>query len=314
MISILKDVLSHWLLPTIQTIEPIQENTVFKVFTSDQTFALKDVSDQWPSERYEFISDILKHVENGGVTVSTLLRNKIGKVVTDFEGKRFVLSRFIEPGCNPKWPDQREDLFRHIGGAVAQLHCAFDFWDAEWVAQHTYREDFLGCLDRKHMVQNGLSEEHVYTLVEVDKMRRADKNRALEGLPEQLIHRDCYIDNIIVDGVDVLGVIDFDNACVASPFQDIAYFLADTSWILTLDFDQWLDLVPILLSGYVNKRPISIKEIGALPYMILYWHISFARWHASLGEDDVVAAHMRAVKWIHNNFERVQNQVGSVEI
>jgi len=306
-LSELREALSHWEVGNVQAIEPIQADTVFKITTSERTFVLKDVSGKWPSERYEFIHDVLTHVVHQGMKVDVPMRNKAGQVVTEWQDCRYILSGFLEASQQPTLPDQTRELFYNVGAGIAEFHTALSSYEDEDLTRRTWRENMPVPLDREAQLKHGLSDEQVSTLIEVRQVWEEDFRRAQKGLPEQLIHRDCHFGNIIVDRVRVIGFVDCDHLCIGSPVEDLAYFFSDLPWIpkRVLEFEDWLAHIPVLLDGYHRLRTLSDREIAVFPYMVMDWLISFSGYHASIGEFETTASHLQTLVRINDHLDEV---------
>jgi Ser/Thr protein kinase RdoA (MazF antagonist) len=305
--SDLKSVFSHWEVGDVQAIEPIQPDTVFKVTTPERSFILKDISTKWPSERYEFIHDVLVHVAKQGMKTDVPMRNKMGQVVTELRDCRYILSGFLEASRSPTLPDQSRELFYNVGAAIAEFHIALSSYGDKDLTRKTWRENLLGPLDRDAQIELGLSDRQVSTLIEVCRKREEDFHQAQKDLPEQLIHRDCHFGNVIVDGVQVVGFIDCDHLCIGSPIEDLAYFFSDLPWIPkgVLEFRDWLAHIPVLLDGYHRRRALSSREIAVFPYMVMVWLMAFSGYHASLKEFEITASHLQTLVWINDHFDEV---------
>ena len=303
----LRNVLSHWDVGDVQAIEPIQTDTVFKIATSERSFALKDISTKWPSERYEFIHDVLVHVAKKGMKVDIPMRNKAGQVVTELQGCRYILSDFLERSRPPTLPNQSRELFHSVGTAIADFHMALSSYEDDDLTRKTWRENLPGPLDRKAQIELGLSDRQVSILIEVRRGWEEKFRQAQKGLPEQLIHRDCHFGNVIVDGVQVIGFVDCDHLCIGSPIEDLAYFFSDLPWIpmRVLEFRDWLAHIPVLLDGYHRRRALSNQEITVFPYMVMDWLMSFSGFHANLKEFETTASHLQTLVWINDHFDEV---------
>ena len=305
--SDLKDVLSHWEVGDVRAIEPVQADTVFKVTTPERSFILKDISTKWPSERYEFIHEVLTHVAMQGMKVDVPMRTEMGQVITELRDCRYILSGFLETSRKPTLPDQSRELFHNVGSAIADFHLSLRSYEDENLTRKTWRENLPGPLNRDAQIELGLSDRQVSTLIEVRRMREADFRQAQKGLPEQLIHRDCHLGNVIVDGVQVIGFVDCDHLCIGSPIEDVAYFFSDLPWIpkRVLELRDWLAHIPVLLDGYHRRRALSEREIAVFPYMVMDWLMAFSGYHASLKEFETTASHLQTLVWINDHFDEV---------
>ncbi|MDF7675164.1 homoserine kinase [Neisseriaceae bacterium ESL0693] len=88
-------------------------------------------------------------------------------------------------------------------------------------------------------------------------------NRQQQHLPAGIIHADLFKDNVLLDGDQVAGFIDFYYACQGHFIYDLAIALND--WAQTTDHR--LDPVrqEAFIAGYQEVRPLDKAEIDYLP-------------------------------------------------
>ncbi|MBP6862317.1 MAG: homoserine kinase [Neisseriaceae bacterium] len=82
-------------------------------------------------------------------------------------------------------------------------------------------------------------------------------------LPQGLIHADLFKDNVLLEGDEVTGFIDFYYACRGSFVYDIAIALNDWAQDSAHQLDE--ALVQAFLAGYNSVRPLSPEEQAYLP-------------------------------------------------
>ncbi len=88
-------------------------------------------------------------------------------------------------------------------------------------------------------------------------------------LPKQLIHRDPNPDNILFDGGEVSGFLDFDISEINVRLWDVCYC---TTGILSEsgeeDYDKWFDILSGVLHGYDDGNSLTSEEKQAVYYVI----------------------------------------------
>ena len=85
------------------------------------------------------------------------------------------------------------------------------------------------------------------------------------GLPTGVIHGDLFVDNILFDGDEVTGIIDFYYAHDAAYAMDIAISL--NAQAVLLDKGDQVRM-QTFLDGYSELRPLSEAEQEALPILL----------------------------------------------
>ncbi|HBD63053.1 MAG TPA: hypothetical protein DC038_01325 [Clostridiales bacterium] len=92
-----------------------------------------------------------------------------------------------------------------------------------------------------------------------------------DKLPKQLIHRDPNPSNILFDGGEVTGFIDFDlserNVRLWDPCYCATGILSEWRGIDDI-YEKWLDVLEGILHGYDNVNPLTFEEKQAVFYII----------------------------------------------
>src|SRR5439155_1987744 len=128
------------------------------------------------------------------------------------------------------------------------------------------------------------------------------------GLSDQLIHRDCHLGNVVIDRTKVVGFVDCDHFCIATPILDLAYFFVQLAkWIVDDDdaIGEALRRFSLLLSGYDERRELSGRERAALPYAMLGVALNFAWWFKGRDALDDIGIEVRALDWMMDNLDRL---------
>ncbi|WP_037588527.1 homoserine kinase [Stenoxybacter acetivorans] len=82
-------------------------------------------------------------------------------------------------------------------------------------------------------------------------------------LPAGIIHADLFKDNVLLNGDEVAGFIDFYYACRGIFMYDLA--IAVNDWAHTADHHLRGDFQAAFLNGYQSVRPLSAAEAAYLP-------------------------------------------------
>jgi Ser/Thr protein kinase RdoA (MazF antagonist) len=303
-------VLTQWDIPPLTAIEVLHEgHLVFKVITVGPAFTLKDISDKPNLHRLAFTDSVLRHVARAGLRVPLALRSRSAQLAVPFHGRFYLLSEYIEAGQYPNEPELQAELFYQTGHALDQLHLALASYPDPQVGRQTWHEDLAARVPEwLSDLGVGLPEPQATLVKRVGRTRGAAIATALQGLPEQLIHRDCHPGNILVDGTRVVGFIDCDHLCVGPRLFDLAYYAVHhLKWVTDDEAatQRWLTNLPFLLKGYQSRQSWSNDEAAALPYAMLAYHLLLAHWFMGLPRPESIALEVRALDWIDLHFDAI---------
>jgi len=128
---------------------------------------------------------------------------------------------------------------------------------------HLSRMDSRGAewrLATANKVRDKLAADEVELL---DEHMQADYAKILAALPQSVIHADLFRDNVLFDGKNISGIIDFYYACSGCMLYDLAITFND--WCR--DDSSAIDrtLASAMLTGYESVRPLQPQEHTAWP-------------------------------------------------
>ncbi len=208
-----------------------------------------------------FFLALLDHLAARGCPVPPTVHTTRGEAFLDIGGKAVALIRFL-PGSVVEQPTAAQA--RSVGRALAAMHTAA----AEFPLR---REQRLGPSAWRTLLEQCGS----CGLEAIDPSLAAamwDELTHLELrwprlLPTGVIHSDLFPDNVLVQGDEVTGLLDFYFA--ANDF--LAYDLAVThaAWSFAPDGRQFRpEISTALLDGYAQVRPLERAELDALPDLV----------------------------------------------
>ncbi|MDQ6951750.1 MAG: homoserine kinase [Mariprofundales bacterium] len=155
-----------------------------------------------------------------------------------------------------------ETQLRSAGVALAQLHAAGE--DFRPVRSNPTGAEWLDVTANQVMAEarNRYGDNAVALLAEEISWQKAHHT---EGLPQGIIHGDYFCDNILFDGDDVAGIIDFYYAHTAPWVMDIA--IAINALAIKLGEDDTPRMMAFM-EGYQRVRRLTDAEQQALPALL----------------------------------------------
>lgn len=306
--------LAGWGVKTITSIEVLKPDRLFRIRDADgRDFALKCLpSDDKlnTAERLSLQHEILSHLFQSKVGVSVPIRHSSGKTWATDDSRIYVLSSWLDASgsMNDTNPHQ---LIPNWGRAVAELHVALSGLRTDDFKRRTWRnvplaEVYEQCLP---VLTDVVSAMGLADRLQVLHGLEGEMRSALDGLPEQVIHRDCHPENVVQNGNEVVGFVDCDHFSIGSPTHDIGYFLIRmVQWYYGVTTDGGLDGVKMFLTGYHGVRQLVEREINALPYMMVYVLVLSAERYAKLSDVAGVERELDAIDFVVCNANRIQSQ------
>jgi len=234
------------------------ENTNYLLKTDAGGFVLTLFEKRVQASDLPFFLEFMDHIATKGVKSARPISNSKGATLTKLCGRPAALIEFL-PGATTNEPSVEQ--CRSAGAALAQLHLAGESFKGT-------RENDMGprawpvlleaATPRANEVKQGLAA-----------LLAIELNGVLSqwpgNLPSGVIHADLFPDNVLFEGDDVSGLIDFYFACTDSFAYDIAVVI--NAWCFATDGQFCSDKSVALLSGYQSARPLSEDERTALPQL-----------------------------------------------
>jgi len=100
----------------------------------------------------------------------------------------------------------------------------------------------------------------------LDRQMSAGYAEIMDQLPQSVIHADLFRDNVLFNGEDISGIIDFYYACNGSMLYDLAITFNDWCRDQSTAIDR--DRAHALLKGYEKIRPLESAESNKWPEAI----------------------------------------------
>jgi homoserine kinase type II len=234
------------------------ENSNFLVATERGNFILTLYERRVAREDLPFFIALMDHLAHRGVACPTPLRGRDGVALRELCGRPAAMVTFLAG----MWPRRIQPFHcAGVGRALAVLHSAgagFPMVRANDLSVAGWRRLFESCRHRAGEVQPRLADELADELLLLEHSWPCD-------LPTGVIHADLFPDNVFFRDHDVSGLIDFYFACTDFFAYDLAVCL--NAWCFEGDGSLNVTKARLLLDGYCRARPLTPKELAALPLL-----------------------------------------------
>ncbi|WP_274572187.1 homoserine kinase [Neisseria leonii] len=204
-------------------------------------------------EELPFFLTLKQHLSQNGVACPAPVARRDGRFDSVLAGKPACLVSCLK-GADTGWPTETQCF--HTGAMLATMHLA--------------GQSFPMSMDNpRHSDWWQQSAERLYPVLEADDAALLRDETAYlaarpdSALPRGIIHADLFKDNVLLDGENVAGFIDFYYACNGSFIYDLAIALND--WARTAENTINPQLAAALIRGYESVRPLEAAERAYLP-------------------------------------------------
>jgi homoserine kinase type II len=251
--------LSEWLkayplgeLLDLQGIASGITNTNYFVTTTSGRYVLT-LFEKNTAEELPYFLDLMKHLAEHNIPCPNPAIRNDGESLGELNGKPAALVSCLR-GHSLELPTAGNCA--EVGRVMAEMHVAGQSFPAQmpnprgakWrVAMAVKIVDLLDAEDHAMLgselvFQTGFKTDH---------------------LPQGVIHADMFRDNVLFDGEDLGGIIDFYYACNDALLYDVA--IAANDWCVNEDGSLDSDRLEALLQAYHAVRPLTKNEIAAWP-------------------------------------------------
>jgi len=235
------------------------ENSNFFIDTSHGKRYVLTVFERLEADELPYFMRLMKHLANNELACPDVMIRKNNALLFDVCGKQGCIVSCLS-GITL---DELNLAQLYASGlAMAQLHLAGSDFDmrrenpsgSDWLAEHI--DTVLGKTRQRY----GVEDSELLTS-ELNFQRSC----AWDSLPCGVIHGDLFVDNILFEGDDVSGIIDFYYAHDAPFAMDIAISLNAQAVLLTAADD---NRIKAFMDGYQSVRPLQEDELEALPLLL----------------------------------------------
>lgn len=189
------------------------------------------------------------------IPVARPVRKADGSLFAWHDGKPFAVYERLdgEVMCQKMVTPARA---RNVGIALARVHCA-PLGD---LVVGPSRFDFDGILERLERVRASGRTDLLPAVEELEALTSELRSERSTDLPEGLIHGDLFRDNVLIQGEEVSGLLDFESASRGPFVFDLMVTLL--AWC----FGDGLDatIARAMVEGYLTVRTLESSELEAM--------------------------------------------------
>jgi len=234
------------------------ENSNFLVHTRRGYFILTLYEKRVAAADLPFFIGLMEHLAARGLTCPQPVKTRAGETLGKLAGRPAAIVTFLDG----MWI--RRPSLAHctaVGQALACLHLAgegFSRTRKNALSVDGWRPLYERAGARADSVQQGLRAAIGAELDVLEKSWPHD-------LPRGVIHADLFPDNVFFLGDKLSGLIDFYFACTDTLAYDVVVCL--NAWCFEPDHSYNVTKGRGLLQAYARERPLSERELNALPLL-----------------------------------------------
>ncbi len=253
--------LSVWLenfdlgrLSDLQGIASGIENTNYFVTTTRGRYVLT-LFEKLRHEELPYYLNLMAHLAKGGIPCPRPIPDHENRILGTLNGKPASIVTCLS-GKSVEHPDAQH--CSEIGAMLAKMHLAGETYPERMENPRgaSWWENALGEILPHAQASEGklLGEEILF-----------QARHSWEELPAGVIHADLFRDNVLFDGKNIGGLIDFYFACNDSLLFDVAITVND--WCMdSCRLDE--ERTHAFLRAYHEIRPFTAKEREAWPVLL----------------------------------------------
>lgn len=312
------NLLAFWDITTCGQTEELSPEGIYRLSTGrGDDLILNDLGpcDAQVLDRFAFEYKVLLHLQAAGLPVALPLADRQGRIAVPWQGHNYTLAPCLPNDGGVLAAPDRLQLLRNYGMTIARMHQALATFPREQISGWIEPIDLASEVVNTGLpiILSYLAGEQADRFQTIRSCLAQTMPAAFQGLPRQLIHRDCHAENLLSCGTQITGIIDWDHLTVGPRILDPAYFAVQLAKRQVRDPEamaRWLDDFPLLLAGYEAHSPLLAAEKAALAYVMIAVPILFAYWAIETGHsDDYVQTELDTLVWLYDNLEIVQTRV-----
>jgi len=217
------------------------------------------IFERMDAEELPYFMYLMKHLAANGLSCPDVMPRRDGALLFECEGKQGCIVSCL---AGKTLDSLNESQLFASGRSLAQLHLAgADF------NQHRNNPTGAGWLsENANAVMAKTAERYGHEAAALLSDELDFQSTCVwDCLPSGVIHGDLFVDNILFEGDQVSGIIDFYYAHDAAFVMDIAISINAQALMLSNDDQR---RVKVFLEGYASVRPLTGNEHQALPSLL----------------------------------------------
>lgn len=235
------------------------ENSNYLLTTDKGRYILTLYEKRTRVEDLPFFLGLMEHVAQRGVVCPVPVKDRAGNALKTLAGRPAAIVTFLD-GVSVRRP-RPEQCFA-AGASLAMMHNATADYAgsrANALSVKGWRPLIEAALPRAEEVAHGMAADLEAELAFLEAAWPSD-------LPSGVIHADMFPNNVLFLGDKVSGVIDFYFAANDAYAYDLAILV--NAWCFETDYVS-LNITKsrALIEGYTSVRPLSAREMQALPLL-----------------------------------------------
>lgn len=237
------------------------ENSNFFIETDEGRFVLT-VFERLADDELPYFMRLMKHLSQHGLSCPDVMVRHGGELIFDVPGNDGGKKGCIISCLSGRTLDVLNlAQLRSSGRSLAQLHLA----GKEFPENRSNPTDSDWLADTINEMMNDVQEKYGEGSAQLLFDELNFQQEQSFDLPTGVIHGDLFVDNILFEGDNVSGIIDFYYAHTAAYATDIAVSLNAQAVLLGKDDRERMQ---VFLEGYESLRPLSEAEKKALPLLL----------------------------------------------
>jgi homoserine kinase type II len=237
-------------------------NTSYCVETSSARYVLT-IFDQQSLKEVTDLANLLVYLTDHGIRTSQVVVPPKEPIVVLHNEKPVMLKRYID---GDDAADLTGNLLVQLGEEMARLH--------ETPAPSYLPQSFpYGRSHFPELTNSNLGHTYVDWLSEKSSYLQ---QRIPQHLPMALIHGDVFLDNMIIQGDQLMGIIDFEQACHYYRNFDLGMVIVGTCRDrkgISFEKAGWF------IRGYQKEITLQSIEIETLKTFAVYAAVTTSFWH-----------------------------------
>ena len=206
-----------------------------------------------------YFMQLMHHLAANGLACPDVMRRHDGSMLFEIAGKQGCIVSCLS---GRTLDELNQEQLYSSGRALARLHIA----GADFNEQRANPTGISWLEEHIKAVLDGTRKRYGKEACELLASELAfQQSCSWESLPKGVVHGDLFVDNILFEGDDVSGIIDFYYAHDAPYAMDIAISLNAQAILLSED-DR--PRITSFLDGYQSLRPLEEEEQEALPLLL----------------------------------------------